>query len=386
MATDFMMADFPQRINHVDELNKIFLHMEFHKGSDVFLQGGAPVCMSWNGRKVMITKRKLQTKEVIGIITMMYGENAESRLNSAERIDTAHEFKVITGEDKNGDEEYERFRYRVNCVSSSRDGRSLTITVRSIPTTPKNAYEMGIEQEIIDVFMKTEQGLAAIVGATGNGKSTTLAALIRTMQEAEEAHRNLVTIESPIEFVHDGYYMPCSIFTQMEVGSHIKAFSEGVENAMRMAPTTILVGETRDYGTITASVEASVTGHFVMTTMHANSVDETFQRALALYPESMQHQAQLNIVSSMKIVVAQRLLRTVQGGRTAIRSFLVLDQQIKDELYRSKNLGATAFSLVERHGKPMMDDVEAKYKEGLLSQEVYESQKFNYGMVREQYK
>ncbi|MFK4132040.1 type IV pilus twitching motility protein PilT [Pseudomonas luteola] len=386
MKPEDLIVDIPSRITCVEELNQILLHMEYHKGSDLFFLGGEHLWMSYFGQKVRITKRRLQDKEVVGILSMIYGDNAESMIGAGERVDTAHEFKVLTGTDEYDNDLYQRYRFRVNAVSCPRRGnRSATITIRSIPTTPKSVQDLGIEQEIIDVFMKTQQGLALVVGATGNGKSTTLAALIMEMLRAKEAHRNLVTIEAPIEFVHDGYEMPSSICTQLEVGKNIKSFSEGVINSMRMAPTSILVGETRDFETASASVEASVTGHFVCSTVHANSVDETFQRLVALYPETMKAQAQIEIVQSIRLIVAQRLIRTVDGGRTAIRSYLILDQQIKNILFEAKNLAATAFKLVNQYGKPMMDDVEERWRSGLISKEVYESQKFDYDLARELY-
>jgi defect-in-organelle-trafficking protein DotB len=383
---DFII-DVPNRITYEHELNEILRHMEKSSGSDIFILGGLPIKMSRHGLKVPVTRRKIQDKEVVGILSMIYGDNAASMIGAGERIDTSHDFKIVTGIDDHDNELYERFRYRVNAVSCLRFGnRSATLTIRSIPTTPKRAVEIGIEQDIIDVFMKTQQGLALVVGATGNGKSTTLAALIRDMLEEPNAHRNFVSIEAPIEFVHDGYDMPTSIYTQMEVGKNIKNFHEGVVNAMRMAPTSILVGETRDYETVTASVEASRTGHFVASTLHANSVDETFQRMVGFYPENMQGQARIEVVSALKMVVAQRLLPTVTGGRTAIRSYLILDQQTKNELYEAKNIAATAFSLVERYGKPMMDDVNEKFKAGLISKLEYESQQYNYNLTRDLYK
>jgi defect-in-organelle-trafficking protein DotB len=361
--------------------------MENNSGSDVFIMGGLPIVMSLHGRKVPLTKRKMQDKEVIGILSMIYGDNAPSMIGSGEVIDTSHDFKIMTGMDDYENELYERYRYRVNAVSCLRFGnRSATLTIRSIPTTPKRAKDLGIEKEIVDVFMNTQQGLVLVVGATGNGKSTTLAALIRDMLEDPDAHRNFVSIEAPIEFVHDGYSMPSSIYSQMEIGKNIKSFHKGVECAMRMAPTTILVGETRNYETVTASVEASRTGHFVATTLHANSVDETFQRMVGFYPEDMQGQARIEVVSAIKMVVAQRLIPTVDGKRTAIRSFLILDQQTKNELYDSKNIAQTAFSLVERYGKPMMQDVEEKYKDGIISEGEYKSQQYNYNLTRDLYK
>lgn len=384
---NFIM-DIPSRILEVGEVNKLLLHMTVHRGSDLFFMGGEYIWMSRFGRKQRVSKRKLQDKEVVGILSMIYGDNAESRLGGGERVDTSHDFRVLTGMDEHENDLYDRFRFRVNAVGCLRNGNaSATITIRSIPTTPPKVTDLGVEQDIVDVFMKTDQGLALVVGATGNGKSTLIAALIRSMLEHEDAHRNLVTIESPIEFVHDGYFKPNSIYTQMEVGKHIQSFHDGVVNAMRMAPTSILVGETRDLETARASMEASVTGHFVSSTVHSNSVDETFQRLVALFPENMQMQAKVELVQSLKLVVAQRLIRTIDGGRTAIRSYLVLDQQCKNELLNAKNIASKSFELLERgFGKPMMHDVEEKYKAGIIDDEVYQGQKYNYSTVKDTYK
>lgn len=383
---DFII-DIPTRIVDLGDLNLLCSHMTLHKGSDLFFMGGDYVWMSRYGRNYRITNRKLQDKEVVGILAMIYGDNAESRLGGGGRIDTAHDYRVLSSVDEHENELYDRFRFRVNGVSCFRYGnRSATLTIRAIPTTPPSLKDFYVEKEIVDVFMNSSQGFAAVVGATGNGKSTLLAALNRAMLEEEDGNRNLVTIESPIEFVHDDYFKPSSFCTQIEVGSNIESFNDGVENAMRMAPTTIMVGETRSLETMKASVDASTTGHFVSTTMHANSVDATFQRAMGFYPEEMQLQAKIQVVQSLSLIVAQRLLKTVDGGRTAIRSFLVLDQQVKHELLNSKNIVAKSFELLERgFGKAMMVDVEQKYKDGLIDAATYKEQTYNYKLTRETY-
>jgi defect-in-organelle-trafficking protein DotB len=150
---DFII-DVPNRITYEHELNEILRHMEKSSGSDIFILGGLPIKMSRHGLKVPVTRRKIQDKEVVGILSMIYGDNAASMIGAGERIDTSHDFKIVTGIDDHDNELYERFRYRVNAVSCLRFGnRSATLTIRSIPTTPKRAVEIGIEQDIIDVFM-----------------------------------------------------------------------------------------------------------------------------------------------------------------------------------------------------------------------------------------
>lgn len=375
MSDDFKYCvDIPPRLSGLDGLNRLLLQMSDLGGSDMFLMGGSRVWLSLFGRKEKITKRNLSEKEVIGLLQSFYGVNAPAKLGSGEPIDTAYEFIKINDEGRK-----ERLRFRVNAVSCLRAGRnSLTITLREIPTTPKSVKDLGVENEIINTSRQASQGLILVVGATGSGKSTLLSAVLRDQLEEEGGHRNLVTVESPIEFVYDDIIKPTSIATQLEVGRHVDSFSSGVVNSLRMAPTTILVGEARDYETVSCAVEASVTGHVVFSTVHANSVAETFQRMVSVYPEAMQLQAKNDLVQAIKLVVAQRLLITVDGKRTAIREYMTLNQKIKNEMVAAENVGIKAFEMVAKYGKPMTVDIQEKYDEGLISEPVYKAAMANY--------
>ncbi|MBP4081419.1 ATPase, T2SS/T4P/T4SS family [Aeromonas sp. MrichA-1] len=373
---DFFVS-IPTRIDE-SVLNQLLLHMEHIGGSDLFLMGGSPVWVSRYGKKVQITRRALTDKEALSVLQSIYGDNAPAKLGTASPIDTSHEFKE---EISNGTDNVEvlRHRFRVNGVSCLRNGRqSVTITLRTIPTTPPTVSAIKVEEAILSSCRNSDQGLILVVGATGNGKSTLLASILRDQLEDEHGHRNLVTIEAPIEFVYDDIHKPNSFITQLEVGRHIETFHSGVVNSLRMAPTTILIGEARDYETVSAAVEASVTGHVVFSTVHANSVAETFQRLVSVFPKEMQNQAKYDIVQALKMVVAQRLIPTVDGRRTAIREYLVMNQAIKSALVQSSNLANAAFEMVELHGRSMMRDVEEKYQSGIISKEVYERQRVNY--------
>jgi len=361
-----------------EKLNELLLYMVEAGGSDLFLMENLEVWSSIYGKKQKLTNKRIKLSEIESLLNEIYGVNATAILGSGSPIDMSYEFTKNIGDFKQ-----ERFRYRVNIVGCQRSGRkSYTVTFRTIPTTPPSTSQLGIEDQILDICDKADQGLILVVGATGNGKSTLLASILRGQLEKPDGHQNMITIESPIEFVYDDIEKPSSFITQLEVGRHIESFNAGVVNSLRMAPTTILVGESRDYETVKSSIEASVTGHVVYSTVHANSVSETLQRLIAVFPEDLQSQAKIDIIQSSNMIIAQRLLRTIDGKRTAIREYLYFDKSVKDKLMTSNNPALDVFECLEESGQPMMVDVEKKYKDGIISKEIYEKQKINYASIK----
>jgi defect-in-organelle-trafficking protein DotB len=369
--SEFIIRDLPIRLNDRVDLDKILSHAVSIDASDVFLISGYPVKATRHSKVINLSTptRKVSDNEVLSVLKDFYGINAQAKLGAGEPIDTSYDFidKATS----------ERLRFRVNASPCLRQGRQgYTITFRSIPTTPPRP--MDVPQEILDTCRTSVQGLILIVGATGNGKSTLLASILREILESEEANTNLITLESPIEFVYDYLDMPSSIVTQMEVGKHIKSFSEGVTNTLRMAPKIILVGESRDYETISSSVEASTTGHTVFSTLHANSVSETIMRLVNAYPKELQHQALLDILTAMKLVVAQRLAPKIGGGRVALREYLIFSNDVKKEIQNSTNLTKTINGIVKKNGTSMIDYAKKLVSDGVIEEKTYNLIKNNY--------
>lgn len=361
----------------VNDLQAILMKMQEANGSDIILRSNDYVRMSIFGRKRRVTKRKVKEAEVFAILGSIYGDNAKTLLGSKEAIDKAYEFKTTSNDD--GIVNSNLYRYRMCAVGFLKDGTScVSITFRGIPTEPKSARLSGVEQEILSVCDAADQGLILVVGATGNGKSTLLSGILVDQLNDPEHDRSIITIESPIETVYDKVSEGESFITQREVGTHVKSFSSGVHEALRMAPTTIVVGEARDYETISAAIEASNTGHIVFSTVHANSVAETFQRMISVYQPEMQHQARFDLIQSIRMVIAQRLIPSSDGRRVAVREFLALDQKMKDYLLEAKNLAVAVNEMVSTYGRPMMRDIKSKYDEGRISQAIYDRMRMNY--------
>lgn len=384
MTTEFI-TNIPPRADNINVVNQLLEHMVNIGGSDLFLLGSGEVWVSRYGRKVKITNRRLSDSEVKNLISVIYNQNAPSMLGAGQPIDTSHEFYRETGDGFNHDRQ--RFRFRVNAIGCLRGGRkSLTITMRSIPSEPPHWQKLGIEPLIMETSRNLDQGLILVVGATGNGKSTLLASILRDRIETVDSHTNLVTIEKPIEFVYDDIDKPTSFVTQMQVGTDVGSFHDGVVNSLRMAPNVILVGETRDLETTQASLEASMTGHGVFSTVHANNVPETFQRLVYVFPEDMQNQAKIDILQPMKMIVAQRLIPTVDGGRTAIREYMVFEQKHKEMMLENGNFAAAAFKMVHNEGRPMIEDATDKYRDGIISEQTYNRIKANYAALKDSLK
>lgn len=269
-----------------------------------------------------------------------------------------------------------RFRYRVNaagirCRSSK---RGIAITLRSIKPDPVPLEVLKVEQEIIDNFFP-RQGLVLVVGETGSGKSTLLSSMIRHSLEQPGPGKTYLTYEAPIEYIYDNVQIGNNVIQQSEVGSNVESFASGVRNALRRSPEIILIGEARDRETIEACVRAANTGHLVFATVHANSVAETMRRMAGEFPPDIQEARMREIISSLRMCVAQYLARRPEGGRIALREYLVFTNEVRDQLLDApiEKLIPLTNKMVGDYGQTMASDAEAKHRAGAISSEVYKT-------------
>lgn len=358
-----IMPNEPVRFGE-PHLDLLLLHCETLKASDITIQTGQPIMAEVYGRLLRITHRKLSNTEVGEMLNAIYGPNGTTQILSGKDVDTHYEFRPTRTE---------RFRYRVNgtgCQVEGHDGMQLTL--RTIPSTPPTLASMNLPAEVVEAI-EPFQGVVYVTGATGSGKSTLLASIIRDLAEKAGSNRKILTYEAPIEFVYDAITMPAAIVSQSEIPRHLSSFEAGVRNALRRKPHAILVGEARDRETISAVIEAALTGHPVYTTLHTNGVAETIRRLVTTYPSDERHGRTIDILETIRLVIWQQLVPTVDGKRVALREYLVFNEEVRDILLEGDPDQVTAATrrLVKERGQIMEVDATRKYEEGIIGERDY---------------
>ncbi|MCB1827361.1 MAG: Dot/Icm type IV secretion system ATPase DotB [Coxiellaceae bacterium] len=346
---------------HIDNLLVYSQHIQ---ASDITIQTGSPIMAEVFGRLYPLTKRELTNAETGDLLNAIYGPNGTTQIMRGSDLDTHYEVRPSRNE---------RYRYRVNGTGCYVDGHEgIQITIRTIPSTPPDLEDLGLPKEIMESCMPND-GVVYVTGATGSGKSTLLASIIKEMVRDPLSNRKVLTYEAPIEFVYDAVDMPSAIVSQSEIPKHLPSFAAGVRNALRRKPHGILVGESRDPETISAVLEAALTGHPCWTTLHSNGVAETIRRLVGSFPREERTGRTIDIIETMRLVIWQRLVPSVDGKRVALREYLAFNEDIRDELLEAdpENITAATRKLVKKYGQPMRVDVEAKYKEGLISERTY---------------
>ncbi|KTD64389.1 Dot/Icm type IV secretion system ATPase DotB [Legionella spiritensis] len=363
MSHNNLMPDEPTRFTPLF-MDKMLEHAESLDASDITIQTGSPIYAEVYGRLLKITNRNLSNTELGDLINSIYGPNATTQLLSGKDIDTHYEFRPNRGV---------RYRYRVNATSCLVEGHdSIQITLRTIPTTPPKLETMGLPDNIIEAIAPQE-GIVFITGATGSGKSTLLASIIRELIETEDSNRKVLTYEAPIEFVYDEIETVSAIVSQSEIPRHLPDFADGVRNALRRKPRLIMVGECRDAETISAALEAALTGHPVYTTLHTSGVAETMRRLVTSFSGEERLGRTIDILETIRLCIWQKLVPTVDEKRVALREYLVFNEEVRDILLEGdpNEVTSTTRKLVRQYGQLMTADAKKKFEEGMISERVY---------------
>lgn len=359
----FLMPNEPQKFL-AEDLNNILLHMNNLGGSDVYLQSGNKVVIDVSGFKRKVSRKAISFDSMEIITKYLQGDNAIGRLNSGDPIDDELEIKLdIEGE-------LRRFRFRLNFTGTKVEGKdAIQATIRSIPVTPPPLEKIGLSRDhfIYKNFFPM-QGLVVVTGPTGSGKSTLMASCVAELLREEFANRVINTYEAPIEFVYDEIDSPSCLVTQSSVPQNCSTFKKAIENSLRRKPEIIIVGEMRDAETIAAAIEAAQTGHLVIGTSHTNGVPETIRRLINTFGAAERESRQADIIDSMQLIVAQRLLKTTDEKRVAVREHLKFDQKTKERLLTSDALkiNVETRKILEEKNISMLEEAREKYEQGII--------------------
>lgn len=272
------------------------------KASDLHLTVGSLPVLRINGELVSIGESVLTESLMEEMAKEIVGQENWGRFVEKGEIDFSYDIKQIS-------------RYRVNAYHQR---KSIGIAARVIPTIIPTIESLNMPAILHDL-MEKPQGLILVTGPTGSGKSTTLAAMIDYMNQREAKH--IITLEDPIEYEHQHKR---SIINQREIGSDTRTFQNGLRAALRQDPDIILVGEMRDFETISTAITAAETGHLVLATLHTSSAPETINRIIDVFPPHQQQQIRIQLAQVMQGIVAQRLFkRSDRNGRIAATEVLV---------------------------------------------------------------
>jgi twitching motility protein PilT len=273
-----------------------------NKGSDLHLIAGQKLRMRINGELEAVGPERIDAEDVAAMAGEILGNRARQELEREDGADFAYE---LDG----------RARFRVNLF---RHIGGLGMIMRAIPAKALDLEALDMPPVVRSLCMH-KQGLVLVTGKTGSGKSTTLAAMVDAINESKRGH--ILTIEDPIEFVHQ---RKRSLISQREIGRHAKTFSSALRSALREDPDVILVGELRDLETISLAVTAAETGILVLGTLHTSRADVTVDRIINTFPAGKQAQVRIMLSTSLRGVIAQQLARRADGeGRLAVSEILV---------------------------------------------------------------
>jgi len=258
----------------------------------------------------------------------------------------------------------DRARFRVNIFSQK---GNLTTVLRILPTEIPTISSLNLPP-VFNQMPKELNGFILVTGATGSGKSTTLAALLRQINAERRVH--IVTLEDPIEFEHQ--HMQAT-FNQRELGNDFDTFANGLRAALRQAPKVILVGEMRDRESMEIGLTAAETGHLVLSTLHTVDAGQAINRCLSMFEKDEQTQIRYRLVDTIRWVVGQRLLPKVGGGRVAALEVMKRNLRVTDAILNGESEGKTFYDIIEDgHAMGMQtfdQHIIELYQQGLITEE-----------------
>ncbi|PMP62692.1 MAG: twitching motility protein [Caldimicrobium thiodismutans] len=348
-----MLTDF--------EIKDIISKLAFHEPgiSDIFILSGYPFQIMVYGR---IKSIFLSDYPVEKLSPFQVEEIAFSMLR-----DKPYLFKKLL---KDGYADFSYFlddetRFRVNVFSRQ---KTYNIVMRKLESKIKTIEELNLPKVFYKIA-KEKYGIVLVTGATGQGKTTTLAAILHEINKNEAVH--ILTLEDPVEYLHKPIK---ATINQRELGTDFSSFAEGLKAALREAPHVILVGEIRDRETMDIALTAAETGHLVFSTLHTIGASQTINRIIGFYSKEEESQIRQRLAAALRWVIGQKLLPKVGGGRIAVFDILYTNLRAKEIILTGESEGRTLYDVMTQGGPFGMQTFDQNlielFREGLIEEEI----------------
>lgn len=302
--------DREKAIRYMHDLLRMMVQKD---GSDLFITAGAVPSMKVDGLMTPLSNQSLSPQHTQILVSSIMNDKQRGEFEETQECNFAISLPGIC-------------RFRVNAFTQR---GSVGVVLRVIRSDIPEFKDLNLPPILQDISM-TKRGLVIFVGATGSGKSTSLAAMVG--HRNQNSHGHIITIEDPIEFVHN--HRNC-IVTQREVGVDTESFEIALKNTLRQAPDVILIGEIRDRETMEHAISFAETGHLCLSTLHANSTNQALDRIINFFPEERRQQLLMDLSLNLKSLISQRLIPTVSGtGRVAAIEIMINTPLMSDLIFK----------------------------------------------------
>lgn len=319
--------------------------------SDLHITVGIPPKMRVNGKLITMEYSRMMPGDTLGIMLEIMNEVQRDRFEEKGEYDMSFSFPELG-------------RFRLNAFKQR---GTIALAIRLVGTSVPSVEELRIPDSVVDLYNR-KRGLVLVTGPTGSGKSTTLAALIDKVNKNREAH--VITLEDPIEYLHRH---DKSMVNQREIGLDSDNYASALRAALREDPDVILVGEMRDFETISVAITAAETGHLVLSTLHTLGAASTVDRIIDVFPPHQQQQIRVQFANVLEAVVSQQLIPKADGsGRVAAFEVLHANYAVRNLIRESKSHQLlTVMQTGRKVGMITMDEAILQlYQEGMITKEM----------------
>ncbi len=334
--------------------------------SDLVVQSQDYAWIRVDGEWKKATKRRIPTNQLMALLDIISHNSTASSTLRSKGVDINFAYEIKKSREV-------RLRYRGNATAIAEGyGVGVRIVLRSIPETPPRIEELNIEPDLLASAFP-QNGLVLVTGVMGSGKSTLISALLRKI--VENGGKHITTYEDPVEFDLTSIPDRNGPVSQSQIPQHISTFISGIRNSTRSAPNVVLIGEARDPETLRGMIQSAETGVTAYSTVHTPSVPQTLSRIINVFPVNEQLQIAASLLSSLRLVVSQRLfLRADKDeGRIALREYLAFSSKIRETLLQTpleQQIQKTEELLFEA-GQPIQAVAQKYYDEGKLRKPDY---------------